>query len=42
MLMPNIKYIITDNHINAIDARLLLIYAVVEYCKNHKSEDTFV
>lgn len=35
-LMPDIKNIVTEQHLKAIEDRLLLIYATIEYCKTVK------
>lgn len=31
-LMPDIESIVTQEHLKAIEERLLLIYATIEYC----------
>lgn len=33
-IMPQIYKIVTENHIEAINERLLFVYAAVEYCRN--------
>lgn len=35
-LMPDIENFLTQDHIKAMEERLLLIFATVEYCKNKK------
>ncbi|KAJ8958640.1 hypothetical protein NQ318_016365, partial [Aromia moschata] len=39
--MPDIGNIITEDHINAIEERLLIIFATVEYC-THKQEENYL
>ncbi|CAH2005600.1 unnamed protein product [Acanthoscelides obtectus] len=42
-MMPDIESIITPDHLEALDQRLLLIFAAVEYCRHHKQgEHTFI
>lgn len=31
--MPDIENIVTQEHLEAIEQRLLLVYATIEYCK---------
>lgn len=33
-LMPNIEEIVTQEHLKAMEERLLLVYATMEYCKS--------
>lgn len=32
--MPDVNNFVMDEHFQAIEERLLIIYATVEYCKN--------
>lgn len=41
-LMPDIKNFIADEHINAIEERLLIVYATIEYCRNKSKYKLFL
>lgn len=35
--IPNINKLITSEHLKAVDERLLIIFATIEYCKKSKN-----
>ncbi|KAJ8935401.1 hypothetical protein NQ314_012820 [Rhamnusium bicolor] len=40
--MPDINNFITEDHLKAIEARLLIIFATIEYCKHYKEADHYL